>query len=379
MKRYLILMTAATALLAACSNDADNEGYEPSNMAIAFEANEEGSATRAPGMIVDTEGLKALRQGFGVFGSYTGRLTYENTTVSPDVMYNQQITWANNAWAYSPVKYWPNDNRDYVSFFAYAPYEASPRDDGQRCIIDMSKRYDLGDPWINYRLAENPWSTTNPQVDLLYGQHEMSNNYTSWLDQQKPNDPTNYKVLFTFRHALACIGDEITIKCSPELANLITGYATITISQVTINYKNLTTKARLVLNSIGSANWKEIISGELTSTRTYIKDLVNNPITFDSNNFTTEQTISTGDGLLYIPLRIAGTDAAQAEVTITYTVTNNAGKSYTGTGTTTFDLDMNLEGRKQGIALQLTKNLDLQHLVYTIGRGAIGPSYSRKR
>ena len=366
-------MTAATALLAACSNDADNEGYEPSNMAIAFEANEEGSATRAIGMI-DNNVLKT--KGFGVFGSYTGRLTYENTTVSPDFMYNQQVVGANDAWTYSPVKYWPNSSADYVSFFAYAPYEASPRDDGQRCIIDMSKRYDLGDPWINYRIAEDPWSTSNPQVDLLYGQHEMSNSYTSWLDQQKPADPRNYKVLFTFRHALACIGDEITIKCSPELASLIDGYATITIKRVTINYKNLTTKARLVLRCIGSANWKEIISGELTSTRTYNKDV---NIEFTSTNFTTEQTISTGDGLLYIPLRIAGTDAAQAEVTITYTVTNNAGNSYTGTGTTTFDLDMNLEGQKQGIALQLTKNLDLQHLVYTIGRGAIGPSYSRKR
>jgi hypothetical protein len=374
MKRYLILMTAATALLAACSNDADNEGYEPSNMAIAFEANEEGSATRAPGMIVDTDALKTLQQGFGVFGSYTGRLTYENTTVSPDFMYNQQVKWETDAWTYSPVKYWPNNSTDYVSFFAYAPYEATPKDDG-RCIIDMSKRYDLGDPWINYRLAEDPWSTTKPQVDLLYGQHGDNTNYTPWLDQQKPNDPVNNKLTFTFRHALACIGDEITIKCSPELASLVDGYATITIKKVTINYKNLTTKARLVLNSIGSANWKEIVSGELTTTRTYTKDV---DIEFTTGNFTTAQTISTDEGLLYIPLRIAGTEAAQAEVTITYTVTNNENSEYSGTGSTTFELNMSMEGQKQGIALQLTENFDLQHLVYTIGSGATGPSYSRK-
>jgi hypothetical protein len=377
MKRYLILMTAAT-LVAACSNDVDEveSGNVPWNNAIAFDANTDDElTTRASGEINDNTTLQ--NNSFGVFGSYTGRLTYENTTVSPDFMYNQEVKYENGSWTYRPVKYWPNNSTDYVSFFAYAPYEATPQDDG-RCIIDMSKLYDLGDPWINYRIAEDPWTN---QVDLLYGQHGDNNNYTPWLDQQKPDDPVNYKLTFTFRHALACIGDEITIKCSDALANLIAGYVTsIKITNVTINYKNLTTKARLVLNSIGSANWKEIVSGELTTTRTYIKDLSNNPITFDSNNtFTTAQTISENEGLLYIPLHIAGTDAAQAEVTITYTVSNNENNSYSGTGSTTFDLNMSMEGQKQGIALQLTENFDLQHLVYTIGSGATGPSYSRKR
>ena len=370
-------MTAATALLAACSNEADNEGYEPSNNAIAFDAAEGGHVTKANGMMDNAE----LRtKGFGAFGSYTGRLTYENTTVSPDFMYNQQVTYNNTsgAWEYSPVKYWPNDSRDYVSFFAYAPYEATPTDDG-RCIIDMSKRYDLGDPWINYRMAADPWSTTKPQVDLLYGQQEIDQNYsyTSWLNQQKPANPIDYKLKFAFRHALSCIGDIITIRLSSELANLIAGYVTsIKITNVTINYKNLTTKARLVLRCEGSANWKEIISGELTTTRTYNKDV---DITFGPTFNTNEVEISTGDGLFYIPLQIAGTTAPVAEVILSYTVTNNAGTAYSGTASTSFELDMNMEGKKQGIALQLTKNLDLQHLVYTIGTGATEPSYSRQR
>lgn len=375
MKRFLMLMTTA-ALMAACSNDTDEveSGYIQSENAIAFDAStDDGLTTRASGEINNA----ALQtKGFGVFGFYTGRLTYENTTVSPDFMYNQQVIFNNtrNAWEYSPVKYWPNDSRDYVSFFAYAPYEATPTDDG-RCIIDMSKRYEQGDPWINYRIAADPWSTTKPQVDLLYGQHDNNNNYTSWLDQQKPNNPRSDRLKFTFRHALSCIGDEITITCSQELADLITGYATFNISKVQIDYKNLTTKGRLVLRCAGSANWKEIISGELTTTRTYNKNV---NITFTPSNFTTEQTISTGDGLFYIPLRVAGTDAPMAEVTITYTVTNNENNSYSGTATTSFELDMNMEGQKQGIALQLTKNLDLQHLVYTIGGTATEPSYCRQ-
>ena len=407
MKRYLILMTAA-ALVAGCSNDADEvgSGYVPSNNAIAFDASTDDVLTRAKGEIDDNTDLQNAN--FGVFGSYTGALKYENTTVSPDFMYNQEVKYSGGSWSYRPVKYWPNDSREYVSFFAYAPYEATPKDDG-RCIIDMSKLYDLGDPWINYRIAEDPWGTDangKPnQVDLLYGQQEKvddtdPNNpvvyYTSWLDQQRPADPVNGKLKFTFRHALACIGDYITIKCSQQLATLLTGYATLTINQIKINYKNLTTKGRLVLRSEGSANWKEIISGELTTTRTYTENV---NITFGKNGFvnngstnpnTTDQLISSGNGLFYIPLRVAGTEEPTAEVIINYTVTNNATDpnqdpnepdphAFTGTSSVSFPLDMNMEGTKQGIALQLTKTLDLQHLVYVIGNGATEPSYSRKR
>ena len=374
MKRYLILMTAAT-LVAACSNDADEvvNGYVPSNNAIAIDAStDDGLTTRASGEINTDANLQAA--GIGVFGSYTGELKYENTTVSPDFMYNQEVKYENGSWTYRPVKYWPNDSRDYVSFFAYAPFVENPQSNTEG-IIDMSKLYDLGDPWVNYRIAADPWSTTSPQVDLLYGQQELTEGgnttYKPWLDQQKPTDPVNGKMKFTFRHALACIGDKITIKCTDALATLITGYATINISQVKIEYKNLTTKGRLILKSEGEANWKEIISGEITTTRTYTKDVNITPST-------TAETISEGDGLFYIPLRVAGMDRASAEVTITYTV-NNGVSSYSGTSSTTFELDMNLEGQKQGIALQLTENFDLQHLVYVIGTGANNPSYSPKR
>ena len=374
MKRYLILMTAAT-LVAACSNDADEvvSGYVPSNNAIAIDANTDDElTTRASGEINDNTALQATS--IGVFGSYTGELKYENTTVSPDFMYNQEVKYENGSWTYRPVKYWPNDSRDYVSFFAYAPFVENPQSNTEG-IIDMSKLYDLGDPWVNYRIAADPWSTTSPQVDLLYGQQELNEGgnktYTPWLDQQKPTDPVNGKMKFTFRHALACIGDEITIKCTDALADLIAGYGTITISQVKIDYKDLTTKGRLVLKSEGEANWKEIISGEITTTRTYTKDVNITPST-------TAETISEGDGMFYIPLRVAGMDRASAEVTITYTV-NNGVSSYSGTSSTSFELDMNLEGKKQGIALQLTETLDLQHLVYIIGDGATEPSYSPKR
>ena len=158
------------------------------------------------------------------------------------------------------------------------------------------------------------------------------------------------------------------------MSQYINGYATIKIDKFTINYKNLTTKGRLVLNSPSGPNWKEIISGELTTERTFTKTLEN------PEALTTAPTeLSSGEGLFYIPMQVRGTDAPVAEITIDYTITNNANSSYTGQATTTFPLSTTLEGQKQGIALQITKDLDLLHLVYALGtQQATDPSYSRE-
>jgi hypothetical protein len=386
MKKYLTII-AATLLAAGCQNDdATAEQQRQPGDAIAV-AVDEGSLTRATGEI-NTASLAT--KGFGLFASYTGKLKYENTTVSPDYMYNQKVTGEsdNNGgynWVYNPIKYWPNttdqetgSNNEYVSFFAYAPYEADPKDDG-RAIIDMSKKYDLGDPWINFRLPANPWGENGGQVDLMYGVKTGGLTDSGWddemfIDQQKPSNNDNYKMRFIFRHALACIGDEITIQLSPDMSAYINGYATITISKLTINYKNLTTKGRLVLNSPNGPNWKEIVSGELTTTRTFTKELTS-PMALTA----TAQELSAGEGLFYIPIQVKGTDDPVAEVTISYTVTNPANSVYQGEATTTIPLDLSLEGQKQGIALQITKTLDLQHLTYEIGgvEPATEPSYSR--
>ena len=410
MKRYLILMTAA-ALVAACSNDAYEveSGYVPSNDAIVFDATEDnGTGTRAAGEINNVDALRATS--FGVFASYTGRETYENATVSSDFMHNQQVTFSSSVWTYAPVKYWPNNGDENISFFAYAPYEATPKDDG-RCITDMSKREDLGDPWINFHLPEKPWGEYNTsdkkyenpeQIDLLYGVNGATNK--PWFDQRKANYNVSQKMAFTFHHALACVGDEITIKLSSDLSTLIDGYAKIYIQKLTIDYTNLTTKGRLVLNSNTTPNWKEVISGEVTTTRTlvlnydeqpggegFFPDAVKPDLTSadDADRLTyynantgitaTKTTISTGKGLFYIPLQVKGMDAARADLTLEYQVINNIGEAYEGTATGSFLLDMNIDGKKQGIDITLNKDFKLGVLVYEIGDGATEPSYSRKR
>lgn len=384
MKKYLTLIAAAT-LMAACSNEADQTEQQAEGQPIAV-AVAEGGLTRATGEVSIPRQI--ADNGFGLFGCYTGQLTYENTSVSSDFMYNQKVNSPDKGetWEYYPLKYWPNSTNpgsdeynEYISFFAYAPYEASPRDDG-RCIFGMSNKYEKGDPWVNYRLAEDPWDDANPQVDLMYGVRYKSAGPNGsdllFTDQKKP--VINETMKFYFQHALACIGDKITIRLSDELYNLVKGeeytdYASIIATGLTIDYTNLTTKARLNLNSPSGPNWKEIISGEITCDRQLkikdlLKTLTNEPL-----------TLSEGQGLFYIPMQVKGTDAPYANITLSYAILNNAGSVYEGTTSTRIDLDLNLEGQKEGIALILGKDLDLLHLTYPVtGEDATEPSYSRQ-
>ena len=424
MKKYLTLLAGAM-FLTACYNDADDiaskDGYQPSTDAIAFEFNEDGvenSVTRASGMAYATSVIEDnAYPGIGVFASYTGKLTYENTTVSPDFMWNQLVKYS-TAWDYAPTKYWPNalaEVPEYLSFFAYAPYEAAPASD--KCITDISDNNVTGDPWVNYRLGKYPWpkdetgaAQTPDQVDLLYGMKQEGTSapytYKPWTDVSKYKDNGSInigiadKVKFTMKHALACFGNEITIKTNAELNGLILNYSKIVIYGIKIEYKNLTTKARLVLNSAdGSANWKEVISGELTTTRTY-KNMFTTPLTFtgasdaavhipylnggtDTDNAPKVESTE-GDGLFYIPMQIAGTEKAKATVTLYYRVNILADNSYIpaapdyAEASRTFDLPINdMAGKKQGLALTLGKDYDLMHLVYTLGGTATEPSYSR--
>lgn len=399
------LPAAIVLLFAACSDSTDltaltTGGYEPSMEAVTFSADTPPSATRATGDIGTSDDLKN-ETGFGVFACYTGNLQYEYTSVKPDFMYNQQVKWASAAWTYEPVKYWPNQASDYVTFFAYAPYEALP--DGTKCIAALSKPDELGDPWLIYKLAQNPWSATNGQVDLLYGINEGASTDASddqpWYDQQKSGYDSSSKLTFTFKHALACIGDVIQIRIADELSALLDGgaYARLYIGKVEINYTNLTSKARLILNSRGQPNWRAIVSGDVAVSRSIVISRSEVPEGFraaDDNLTatayqtyygahtgltTTSQQLVAGKGLFYIPLNVAGEQLYS--VTLDYQIINNAGQAFAGSVTSennTLDITTDAIGKKNGINLVLTKDLDLEHNVYVIGGAATEPSYARK-
>jgi len=135
---------------------------------------------------IDLAKLQASRDGFGVYCYYTDNSGYAAGTSKPNFMLNQQVTYGNGAWAYDPIKYWPNNDNDKLTFRAYAPYS----DGSTNCISNLPGEDDARTT-LTYTI-----DTTNP-VDLLYA------GTTDLTDLTKPSvtGTTN----FAFSHALSKI------------------------------------------------------------------------------------------------------------------------------------------------------------------------------
>ena len=366
MKQYLTLVAGMLLLLAGCGKETGPSGLK-GEQPISFDVAAAGVQTRSPYEIDDA---KLIGKSIGVFASYTGKLTYENTTVAPDYMYNQEVKHTSaSVWEYLPVKYWPNAEDEYVSFFAYYPYEADPREGSSSGIIGMSRAVDYGDPWINFRLPD-----VDAQVDLMYGQQRKivdgSYSFTPWLDQTRLGWG-EAPLRFTMLHALACIGDWISVKMDDGLYDRMKGEVDITINNVSITYRNLTTKGRLVLRSSGSPNWKEIISGELTCSRTYNSPgLTGKVFSKDATSNPGMMMLVEDCGVFYIPMQVAGTERPAMDITVNYTVTREVGAqtgSFSDSATISVPFSIGDAGTKQGIALTLSAGFNLSADIVTDG------------
>lgn len=283
MKRCAIAVLLTLFAGVACN---EIERPEEKMVPISFSAVvSDGIATRATGMIGDDASLQA--GGFGVFGCYTGLHNYSESDANSSFMYNQELEWVSGDahWEYNPVKYWPGEEGHKVSFFAYAPYSEC---DGTGCIPSCVRYQETADPWVMYRIAEDPAQ----QVDLLYA--------TPLLDQTKM--AVNERLEFTFKHALACVGDNVTISTSA------TG---VTLKEVSIDY-TLTAKGRLVLWNRGSANWKPIQSEDVVTVRS---------VSLLTGGHEPLPKTFSGQGLFCIPAEAAGYPQ-KATIHVTYVVNN---------------------------------------------------------
>lgn len=125
---FMGLIACAALTMTGCSNDEINAPQQSQgNNAIEFSTYLGRNAQGSRGTETDTGSIKT--SGFGVLAYYTEQDNFANTN-KPNFMWNQQVTYSNSAWSYTPVKYWPTKGGDKVSFFAYAPYVASGNANG---------------------------------------------------------------------------------------------------------------------------------------------------------------------------------------------------------------------------------------------------------
>ena len=223
MKKNLFGWLAMAAMLVGtgCSTDEVVNDYSPEN-AIQF-GTYVGRDAQGRASIISADDLATL--GFGVFTYYTDSETknevYDKDYSIPNFMYNQKVegilsstqadnketnasdvtTWT-NGWYYSPLKYWPNDVNDKLTFFAYAPYSDSNAD------VDSPETYDnisfpvqtsmIGDPIISFTVNDE----VKNQTDFLISKTDNRN----MVKNATPGVSTTNEVNFQFVHALARIG-----------------------------------------------------------------------------------------------------------------------------------------------------------------------------
>lgn len=350
-------------LLAGCAGEDSATGSPADSRtgsAIAFSVGDSTAraATRAAQGTIDLAVLKT--KGFGVFACHTGVHPYVSTSTTANLMWNQLVSYNGSAgqWEYEPLVYWPNGEEgveEYVTFFAYAPHS----DSANGCIADMSRPDETGDPWILYQLggsevADGDGGWKSQQVDLLYDFRK---------DQKREFPIAANKVNFNFKHALATIGDRVTVTVGESVKDRLKAIyfgtpVTLTVSSITIDYL-LTRKGRLVLNSATQPNWQTVESEDAKVHRilTYSPNLVMAQATSSSACSTADFTTGDGQGVFYIPLE-SGADRQKVTVSAQYTVTTGSPAYVISEGTIEATADLSYisnasESRDLNVTIQI--------------------------
>ncbi len=184
----LALAAALTALLAgACSkaigpDNEEDDGWTNvgGDLPINFSSSLDVPATK---------GTLPANSTFGVFAYYTKTSNWGNgNNFTPNFMYNEDVTFDGTSYTYSPIKYWPNNNNDKITFWAYYPYSAS-------AILYKANNSSTVYNNTTKNLPDIRFTVTDGQTDFM-----ISN-----VASNKTRPAVNTPVLLTFNHALSRI------------------------------------------------------------------------------------------------------------------------------------------------------------------------------
>ncbi len=176
--RLAFYVLIAQLVLSGCAG----EGVEETS-SLSSEINFDAYVGRNASTRAGVTGIDSLKKsGFGVFARYN-----HNGAIS-SLMDNEHVTWNGDHWGYTNTRYWPNEGS--VDFYAFAPYHQD---------------VELVSPYSNSNKADSTYyieftSSTAP-VDLVWG---------AQIGKKAPISPTDSKVKFQFKHALARLSFDIT-------------------------------------------------------------------------------------------------------------------------------------------------------------------------
>ena len=226
-------LIALISLLAACSAEGPDL-QEQERRAVGFGTYTEQFSTRGEQghtrgeqghTRAEVKGAIADGEGIGVYAYYHDGSTWEDdwsdtpaeNKTTPNFMWNQQCTYSNDigAFTYAPLKYWPNEESDKLSFMAYYPYTdpaiveadpahpVNPASTASTGLTPLLTNSGKGLPSFTFTVKDY----IGDQVDLLVSDliADLPQSRDTEGDPGTPfHDLSIYdKVKFLFHHALA--------------------------------------------------------------------------------------------------------------------------------------------------------------------------------
>lgn len=120
---------------------------------ITFTSATSGPVTKTTSPLTSTFGVFASFQQ-GVIGSGI-HATGSAATFTPNYMYNEDVHYnAGPSYRYAPIKYWPNNQENTISFWAYSPYTGTENFLKNHGLGTNYSNTSTGIPDINFTLAD---------------------------------------------------------------------------------------------------------------------------------------------------------------------------------------------------------------------------------
>ncbi|MBF6627575.1 MAG: fimbrillin family protein [Proteiniphilum sp.] len=321
MKKSNLFWVMMMALIVmSCSKDETTMSIPQESNAITF-GTYVGRDAKTRATALDITGLQTT--GFGVFAYYTNGGDYTVGTSTPNFMYNTKVSSA--SWTYAPIKYWPNEASDKLTFFAYAPYSTGSTNN----ISDFTANTATGDPKLTFTVD----NTATAQTDLLYADANAYTTPTVLPGLKNLGKQTiGGKVNFPFKHALSRIGFNVEVMAdvvNPEG----TGADDVTGASGTLDTETVVSVEKVeLIGTFATSNTFNFAAGEWgtppTTTGATTYELVTaNFETFATTagtGVTTAKTpLNKADSyLMIIPKTFTTTPTADPlEIRVTYTVT----------------------------------------------------------
>lgn len=309
MKRILLFAAAMAVALSSCSKNEVADRPESAKRAVGF-----GSYAGVAAKATVESGFMGGDQ-LLVDAYFTEQTDYISLSSVPEAfMQDQRVTAsgetdvAATAWTYSPIKYWPNDTGDKVSFFAVTDASATLPVTTFNTISDES-------------LAPS-FDVTDAATDIMIA---------SCLDVEEPADGS---ITFAFKHIMS------QVNVTAKLAAQLDAATTVTVTGFTIDGNDYPSNGTFtfdkedessgVWSSGGAASYFNDVA-----TSYLLASLVDDGVL---NNDDTPTATTLTEPILVVP-STSKTLAAE----LTYTVFTKAGENSPNNSTITNTATFNIE------------------------------------